>query len=145
MGQRRQSRELTLQYLYACDIQKHFTAKTNAFFDWITSLRNSDSSHKHISEEALRFSDSLINGIISHLEDIDKTIKKYADNWALFRIAYTDRNILRVAIYEIIYLTDIPSVVSIDEAVDIAKKFSTPDSGKFVNGILDRIKKDIVT
>jgi N utilization substance protein B len=75
---------------------------------------------------------------------LDETIKKYAANWDLRRIAVVDRNILRLAIYEMMFRDDIPPIVSINEAVDIAKKFSTEDSGKFVNGILDRIKGDLL-
>ena len=74
---------------------------------------------------------------------IDEHIVKYADNWDLPRIAAVDRNILRLAIYEMLYRDDIPPVVSINEAVDIAKKFSTSESGAFVNGILDRLKAEL--
>ena len=71
-------------------------------------------------------------------------IKKHAKNWELHRIAAVDRNILRLAIYEMLHREDIPPVVSINEAVDIAKKFSTQDSGKFVNGILDKVKGELM-
>ena len=71
-------------------------------------------------------------------------IKKHAKNWELHRIAAVDRNILRLAIYEMLHRDDIPPVVSINEAVDIAKKFSTQDSGKFVNGILDKVKGELM-
>ena len=73
------------------------------------------------------------------LDEIDELIISYADNWDLNRMAVVDRNILRLAAYEMIHREDIPPIVSINEAVDIAKKFSTEDSGKFVNGILDKI------
>ena len=74
---------------------------------------------------------------------IDERIAKYTDNWDLPRIAAVDRNILRLAMYEMLFRDDIPPVVSINEAVDIAKKFSTRESGAFVNGILDRLKTDL--
>ena len=74
---------------------------------------------------------------------IDERIAKYTDNWDLPRIAAVDRNILRLAMYEMLFRDDIPPVVSINEAVDIAKKFSTRESGAFVNGILDRLKADL--
>ncbi|MCP5462410.1 MAG: transcription antitermination factor NusB [bacterium] len=142
MGSRRQSREITIQYLYACDIQKEFAIPTKSLLNWIAFPFHPDS--RHLSDESLAFAEHLITGIIKTLNNIDECIKKYADNWEIFRIAYIDRNILRMAIYEILFLKDIPPVVSIDEAVDIAKKYSTPDSGKFVNGILDKIQKNQV-
>jgi N utilization substance protein B len=75
---------------------------------------------------------------------IDKHIIKHAQNWDLHRMAVVDRNVLRLAIYEMLFRDDIPPVVSINEAVDVAKKFSTHDSGKFVNGILDKVKSQLM-
>ena len=96
-------------------------------------------------EAALRlFADPLIRGTLEHRGDLDSQIKKYAKNWSLHRMAVVDRNVLRLAIYEMLHREDIPPVVSINEAVDIAKKFSTEDSGKFVNGILDKIKSELM-
>jgi len=90
------------------------------------------------------FSEGLIRGVLEHLKDIDATIVRFAKNWDLHRIAVVDRNVLRLAIYEMQQRQDIPPIVSINEAVDIAKKFSTEDSGKFVNGILDKIKGELL-
>jgi N utilization substance protein B len=96
-------------------------------------------------EAAVRlFADPLIKGVLEHRDEADELIKKHAKNWELHRIAAVDRNILRLAIYEMLHRDDIPPVVSINEAVDIAKKFSTQDSGKFVNGILDKIKGELL-
>src|SRR5213079_1198621 len=96
-------------------------------------------------ETATRFfADKLIRGVIEHRNDIDERIKGHAEHWDLHRMAVVDRNVLRLAIYEMLYREDIPPVVSINEAVDIAKKFSTEDSGKFVNGILDKIKGELM-
>ena len=78
--------------------------------------------------------------MIEHRAELDQHIVQFAQNWDLKRMAVVDRNILRLAIYEMYFRDDIPPIVSINEAVDIAKKFSTGDSGKFVNGILDKIK-----
>ena len=86
----------------------------------------------------------MIRGTLEHRGQLDAEIKKYALNWDLHRMAVVDRNILRLAIYEMLHRDDIPPVVSINEAVDIAKKFSTEESGKFVNGLLDRIKRDLM-
>ena len=90
------------------------------------------------------FAEPLIRGTLEHQAELDERIKQYAKNWDLHRMAVVDRNILRLAIYEMLYRDDIPPVVSINEAVDIAKKFSTEDSGKFVNGILDKVKGDLL-
>ena len=90
------------------------------------------------------FAEPLIRGTLEHRDEIDALIKKHAKNWELHRIAAVDRNILRLAIYEMLHREDIPPVVSINEAVDIAKKFSTQDSGKFVNGILDKVKGELM-
>jgi len=90
------------------------------------------------------FADPLIRGALEHRDEADEVIQKHARNWKLARIAAVDRNILRLAIYEMLHRDDIPPVVSINEAVDIAKKFSTQDSGKFVNGILDKVKGELM-
>ena len=90
------------------------------------------------------FADPLIRGTLVYRDEADSHIKKYAQNWDLHRIAAVDRNILRLAIYEMLHRDDIPPVVSINEAVDVAKKFSTQDSGKFVNGILDKVKGELM-
>ena len=96
-------------------------------------------------EAAVRlFADPLIRGALQYRDESDELIKKHAKNWELHRIAAVDRNILRLAIYEMLHRDDIPPVVSINEAVDIAKKFSTQDSGKFVNGILDKVKGELM-
>jgi N utilization substance protein B len=94
--------------------------------------------------ETRLFADPLIRGVIQYRDTIDEKIKCHAKNWEFHRIAAVDRNVMRLAIYEMLYREDIPPVVSINEAVDIAKKFSTQDSGKFVNGILDRIRGEVL-
>jgi N utilization substance protein B len=86
------------------------------------------------------FAEPLVRGVIENQDFIDRELSSIATNWDLHRMAGVDRNILRLAVYEMLHRNDIPPVVSINEAVDIAKKFSTDDSGKFVNGILDKMK-----
>ena len=90
------------------------------------------------------FGGDLIQGIIPKLPEIDAKLRGLADNWDFERLAVVDRNILRLAIYEMLYRPEIPPVVSINEAIEIAKKFSTAESGKFVNGLLDKVKKDVL-
>ncbi len=95
-------------------------------------------------EAAVRaFADGLVEGTLSRKKEIDAELSRVMINWSLHRLAAVDRNILRIAVYELRYRDDIPPVVTINEAIDIARKFSTADSGKFVNGILDRIKGEL--
>jgi N utilization substance protein B len=94
------------------------------------------------TEDAVKdFTTHLVKGVKENTKEIDSTISKYATNWQINRMAVVDRNILRIATFEILYINDIPPNVSINEAVDIAKKYGDTDSGKFVNGILDKISK----
>jgi N utilization substance protein B len=90
------------------------------------------------------FAEPLIQGVLEHRNELDALIQKYAENWEMPRMAAVDRSILRLATYEMLHREDIPPVVSINEAVEIAKKFSTQESGRFVNGILDRVKRDLM-
>jgi len=90
------------------------------------------------------FAEDLLRGVIGNLPEIDAKIRGLADNWDFERLAVVDRNILRLAIYEMFYRPEIPPVVSINEAIEIAKKFSTAESGAFVNGLLDKVKKDVL-
>jgi N utilization substance protein B len=95
-------------------------------------------------DDARRFAEELVRGCLAQRAQIDERIQHYTEHWELNRMAVVDRNILRLAMHEMLARTDIPPVVSINEAVDIAKKFSTPESGKFVNGILDKVKSDLM-
>ena len=89
------------------------------------------------------FAQPLIDGMMAHLPEIDDRIRRYCENFDLRRISPVDRNVLRLAIYEMLHREDIPPVVSINEAIELAKTFGGPDSGRFVNGILDRVKDDL--
>ena len=81
--------------------------------------------------------------MVAHLPEIDERMRRYAENYEFHRISPVDRNVLRLAIYEMLFRDDIPPVVSINEAIELAKKFGGPESGRFVNGILDRVRKEI--
>ncbi len=89
------------------------------------------------------FAQPLIDGMVAHLSEIDDRIRKYCENYDFRRISAVDRNVLRLAIFEMLFREDIPPVVSINEAIELAKTFGGPDSGRFVNGILDRVKDDL--
>jgi N utilization substance protein B len=133
-GTRRNARELTTQFLYQHDLCNGAVEEALALF-WQT--------RPDVSGAARKFAEELIRGCIENRALIDEKIQKYTEHWELSRIAAVDRNILRLAIYEMLFRDDIPPVVSINEAVDIAKKYSTQESGAFVNGILDRLKADL--
>ena len=93
-----------------------------------------------ISKRSLSFFLKLINGVIKAMPEIDSVIERFSSNWKISRMSIVDRNIMRVAVYEMLFCSDIPSKVSINEAIDIGKKFGTEESGAFINGILDSIR-----
>lgn len=133
-GNRRTSREKAMQVLFSMDLSHNASVKHLEFYcKMITS-----------APEAYPFFTELTQGVIRYMETIDSTIERYSSNWKINRMAGVDRNILRIAVYEILYCNDIPIKVSINEAIDIGKKFGTKESGAFINGILDsiRIAKD---
>ncbi len=159
MSKRRQARERAMQFLFQYDLnpaddiervldefwQMHRIEAEQSTRKNAKPTRQTKSECAVESETELRlFADPLIRGTIEHLAKIDALIEKHAKNWKLHRIATVDRNILRLAIYEMLYREDIPPVVSINEAIEIAKKYSTQDSGKFVNGILDKIRAELM-
>ena len=132
MRKRTKSREAALKILYQIDITKDTPQAALADFFLNTPA----------GEEVSEFAAKLVEGTNSEIESIDKLISKSADNWQLNRMAIVDRNILRLATYEMLYLTEeIPVKVAINEAVELAKKYGDTDSSKFVNGVLDKIKK----
>jgi N utilization substance protein B len=159
MGKRREARERAVQFLFQYDLNtpEDLDGALNEFWNNQRAAAIADEkAGAHwgqpvdlppptVEESETRlFSDPLIRGVLQYREAIDEKIKSHAKNWEFHRIAAVDRNVMRLAIYEMFYRDDIPPVVSINEAVDIAKKFSTQDSGKFVNGILDKIRGEIL-
>ena len=159
MGKRREARERAVQFLFQHDLNPPEKLEEALEQFWRSQRAAAIAEEKGVAswgqeselpppsadEAAMRlFAEPLIRGTLEHRDEIDETIKKHARNWELHRIAAVDRNILRLAIYEMLHRDDIPPVVSINEAVDIAKKFSTQDSGKFVNGILDKVKGELM-
>ncbi|HWF19503.1 MAG TPA: transcription antitermination factor NusB [Verrucomicrobiae bacterium] len=159
MGKRREARERAIQFLFQHDLNppEKLDEALNHFWESqrVAAIAQEKGRAKwgqkvelpaQTAEEGeIRlFAEPLIRGTLDHRAEADDVIKKYVQNWELHRIAAVDRNILRLAIYEMLHREDIPPVVSINEAVDIAKKFSTHDSGKFVNGILDKVKGDLM-
>ncbi len=159
MGKRRESRERAVQFLFQHDLNppENLDGALDEFWQSQRAAAIADEKGKaHWNEtvelppptteeaEMRLFADPLIRGTLLHRDAIDEHIKRHVQNWDFNRIVAVDRNILRLAIYEMLHRDDIPPVVSINEAVDIAKKFSTNDSGKFVNGILDKVKGELM-
>ncbi|MGO9201037.1 MAG: transcription antitermination factor NusB [Limisphaerales bacterium] len=159
MGRRREARERAVQFLFQHDLNPPEDLDAALAEFWESQRAAAIADEKAAStwgqsvelppatseEEAVRlFADPLIRCALEHRDEADALITKHARNWELHRIAAVDRNILRLAICEMLHREDIPPVVSINEAVDIAKKFSTQDSGKFVNGILDKVKSELL-
>jgi len=130
---RRNAREWAVQFLFQMDINP---GDIDSALDWFWEDKKPDDKTRCFVEDVIR-------GVLQHQEKIDSMMQSYADHWALDRMGTVDRNIIRVALYEMLFRQDIPPVVSINEAIDIAKRFSSNEAGKFVNGILDRARKDL--
>ena len=132
MGRRRKARQLALQLLYQLDVQGEERAEPHLDDFW----------QRHpVDREAREFAESLVRGTKSHEAEIDALIARYAEHWELERMAVVDRNILRQGIFELLWESGVPPKVAINEALEVAKKFSTQESSRFINGILDRIHK----
>lgn len=133
MGKRRKGREVVLQYSFWRDLQRGSgPERLDEFWEFLPT-----------KQSVRDFAQPLIEGLLAHLPEVDERIQKYAENYEFNRISAVDRNVLRLAIYEMLFRDDIPPVVSINEAIELAKTFGGAESGKFVNGILDRIRKEI--
>src|ERR1041384_4449839 len=159
MGKRREARERAVQFLFQHDLSPPEDLDCALEEFWQTQRAAAIAEDKGpatwgqptelpplTTEEAETrlFADPLIRGTLQHRDTIDTHIKKHGKNWDFNRTAAGDRNVMRLAIFEMLHREDIPPVVSINEAVDIAKKFSTHDSGKFVNGVLDKVKGELM-
>lgn len=130
MSSRRRSREMAIQVLYQVDMVQSDLAEALRLF----------CEHFKAPESIRDFAFELARGAYEHREEVDNLIKQFSEHWRLERMPTVDRNILRLAIYELLYQPDIPAKVSINEAVDLGKKYGSEDSGSFINGILDRIR-----
>ncbi|MEW6101060.1 MAG: transcription antitermination factor NusB [Candidatus Omnitrophota bacterium] len=136
MRNRTKAREFALQILYEMDVTQDTSEETIGNF-FLLEERN------EIDESLRAFIAQLVKGVEANKADIDAKISRYAANWELERMAVVDRNILRLGCFELLLRDDIPPKVSINEAVELAKKYSGTESGKFVNAILDKVKQEI--
>jgi transcription antitermination protein NusB len=131
---RRKSREFALQVLYQLDITKQDVTKTlSQFQDRFSG-----------SEERDEFMDRLVLGVLEHCQEIDRLIEKYSENWRLVRMDIIDRTILRMALFELLYCEEIPPKATLNEAIELGKRYGSEDSGGFINGILDRIQNEAI-
>ena len=134
MGHRRVARECALQMMYELDVGKHPKEEI---------LRTYWLMNEH-PQKVRDFAELLFEGAVQKLKEIDKVIQKHTKNWRLSRMAAVDRNVLRLAVFEFLWGGKTPGTVVINEALEIAKKFSTHESAQFVNGILDSIKNNLM-
>jgi transcription antitermination protein NusB len=135
MGSRRKARECALQMLFAADVAE--TPSDEVVRSYWSELGESD-----LDETAREFSTRLTSGTLANLELLDERIRSRAEHWRISRMAVVDRNILRLAVYEFLY-EPTPRTVAINEALEIARRFSTYEATQFINGILDAIKRDL--
>ena len=134
MTRRRKAREVALQFLYQLDLQGDSDPAVHAAEFW---------PHHPLDDEAREFADGLVRGAMATHAKIDDVITRFAEHWDLDRMSVVDRNILRLAVYELGWRTETPPKVVINEAIEIAKKFGTRESSRFINGILDRVHREL--
>jgi transcription antitermination protein NusB len=133
MASRRKGRELALQMLFQWEVGGHSPAKVLASF--LPPLK-ADSGVKDFARD-------LFEGTVASIDQIDPLLQRHAEHWKLQRMAAVDRNVLRLALYELLYEPDVPSAIVINEALELARRFSAADSAEFVNGVLDAVRKAV--
>ncbi len=137
MGLRRKSREIALQFMFGHDFQGSSGDSRSLEEELDIFCRSFETGRK-----AFPYARQLITGICSHLEDLDRLVAGRSHNWRVERMSVVDRNILRIAAYEMHYCDDVPARVAINEALEIARHYSVPESIPFINGILDAVQTD---
>lgn len=130
MKKRSRGRELALQLLYQLDL------RGDDLFEQAEEFLRQEETDR----ESREFAEKLLRGVHEHREELDQTIRAVAQNWEISRMAVIDRNVLRLATHELLHCKDIPPKVAINEAIELGKRYSTQNSGAFINGILDKIK-----
>lgn len=158
-GKRRTAREMAVQMLYQSDLGGSVLPQIFNSFDLSEYLAREEPAEKPRErrtpeeeradftrrrkrvDDAFQYAQALVQGTVDHREQIDELIRSQADNWRLERMPAVDRNVLRLAIYEMLYEAETPKLVVVDEAIELAKKFGSEQSGRFVNGLLDGLLK----
>lgn len=129
---RRRCREWALQLLYQADYRGHRQGEVTRFW-----------RHFGKGGQVPAYLEKLVQGVADHQEELDRLIRQHSEHWRLERMAAVDRNLLRLALYELLHHPEVPAKVVINEAVDLAKRYGSEDSGSFVNGILDRVRQSV--
>jgi N utilization substance protein B len=160
MATRRQGREWALQMLFQSDLnpgldidmaipkfwRQQYTCQMEEAEnkDEVTPVDASKGVEDRVAPPKIRlFTEKLVRGVIGHLPEIDAKLKEFTQNWPLHRMGSVERNVLRLAFYELLYCADVPPAVVLNEAIDLAKYFSNADAGRFVNGVLDKLNKEL--
>jgi len=133
MGIRRKARESALKMLYACEVSRQPA-------DWV--MRHYW-QHFEPRQEGREFAERLVRGTTEHLQELDQAIAEVSIHWKIGRMACVDRNLLRMAAYELFHVDDIPKRVTLNEAIEIAKRYGTEDSWAFINGVLDKLARSL--
>ena len=134
MGRRRKAREVALQFLYQLDQHGETDPAAHEADFW---------ARHPVDDETRAFAAALVRGATSRHAEVDQLIAQYTEHWDLDRMAVVDRNILRLAVYELLDRPSVPPKVAINEAIEISKKFGTRESSRFINGVLDRVHKEL--
>ena len=141
MSARREGRELALQALYSKDLVPQDASSTLKRI--MESFAEGEEPTLAIHSKAFAFASELVEGVLANLATIDSRIAEKSRHWSMSRMARVDLNILRLAVYELLYRPDIPKNVTMNEAIEVAKKFGAEDSASFVNGILDEVASSV--
>jgi transcription antitermination protein NusB len=150
VGKRRRGREMALQMLYQSDMGGATLPQVLLHFnpvDYLEAYREEGEGDALTREqyeqikEALEYARRLVEGTLEHREELDGLIREQAENWRLERMSAVDRNVLRLAAFELLYEPDVPKLVVLDEAIELAKRYGSEQSGRFVNGLLDGLLK----
>jgi len=134
LGKRRRSREFALQVLYQFEITKQNALQA------MVQLRENFMPEEGEDE----FAKQIVLGVMEHQREIDRLIEERSEHWRLDRMTIVDRNILRIAIFELLYCSEVPPKVTLNEAIDLGKRYGSEESGNFINGILDRIQNEVI-
>jgi len=134
LGKRRRSREFALQVLYQLEITKQGALKA------MVQLKENFSPEEGEDE----FAKQIVLGVVERRQEIDRLIEERSENWRLDRMTIIDRNILRIAIFELLCCSEVPPKVTLNEAIDLGKRYGSEESGSFINGILDRIQNEVI-
>ncbi len=137
---RRRGRESALQLIYQLDVARILGTQDQTALD--TAIRDYWASFEPVSPDDREFAERLVRGVAADIDGVDESITNVSHNWKLDRMAKVDRSLLRLAAYELLRCPDIPRAASINEAIEIAKRFSGQESASFINGILDQLAKD---